>query len=82
MSLMAKSLHIMNSKGGSKSHGSNAHEIWTRGSTFHGDPFLMVHRALSRERALSGDQGPSLRCYGDVPRDSDGRGVRAAHEDT
>ena len=29
--------------GGSKSHGSNAHEIWTRGSTFHGGPFLYVY---------------------------------------
>ena len=43
MSLMVKSLHIMNFKGGSKSHGSNAHEIWTRGSISHGGPFLMVH---------------------------------------
>ena len=26
--------------------------------------------------------GPSLRCYGDVLGDSDGPGVRAAHEET
>ena len=33
----------MNFKGGSKSHGSIAREIWTRGSISHGGPFLMVH---------------------------------------
>ena len=49
MSLMVKSLCIMNFKGESKSHGSNAHEIWTRGSTFDGGPFLSYVTDQMRE---------------------------------
>ena len=58
--LMVKSLHIMNFKGGSKSHGSNAHEIWTRGSTFHGGPFLMVD--LQQEQLMVSSHRLVLDC--------------------
>ena len=52
------------------------------GAVLFGAPVENTLAGIITERALSGNQGPSLRCYGDVPRDSDGPGVREAHEET